>query len=374
MIVNNLDLDIAVAEGMISRAQALQLRDLSVRELAAGESPIDFSQGTRDEPFRLLRGFRDIFIALGVLIFTIGVSVYATGLIGRVSNIMNNWALMGESSLWAVAVALVLCVFGLILAEIITRQQRLPLSSLVVSITFALWFALLFGVATAQLTFAIVPRTPHALILANSIVAWAAIAGAIVGVGFFYWRYRLPFALVLLAASLIGLSILLIREVFGAEWFAEYGRILTGLWGVAVFAAAMWFDIKDRLRVTRFTECAFWLHLFAAPLLVQSLLFGEFKDTPDVGYVLGTMAVLSAVALLIDRRALLVSGLGYFAIAISQLVSKSTLLGDQTFAVTAFVLGGALLILGLGWTGIRRRLLAVLPFEALKKVLPPSAA
>lgn len=374
MIVNNLDLDIAVAEGVISRAQALQLRDLTVRDLAGSETPIDFSQGTRDEPFRLLRGFRDVFIALGVLIFAIGLSIFATGLIGRMGNIMKNWALIGESSLWAVVVALVLCVFGLILAEIVTRKQRLPLSSLVVSIVFAFWFALLFGVTTAQLTLAIAPRTPHALILANSIVAWAAIAGAIIGVGFYYWRYRLPFALVLLAASLIGLSVLLIVEVIGPGWFENYGRILTGLWGVAVFAAAMWFDIKDRHRVTRFSECAFWLHLFAAPLLIQSLLFGEFKDTPDVGYVLGTMAVMSAVALLIDRRALLVSGLGYFAIAISQLVSKSTLLGDQTFAVTAFVLGGALLTLGLGWTGIRRQLLSVLPFEALKNVLPPAAA
>ncbi len=41
--------------------------------------------------------------------------------------------------------------------------------------------------------------------------------------------------------------------------------------GLAVFAAAMAFDISDRERVTRRADCAFWLHLLAAPLIVHSL-------------------------------------------------------------------------------------------------------
>jgi len=90
--------------------------------------------------------------------------------------------------------------------------------------------------------------------------------------------------------------------------------------------------------------------------------------------VFGVMAALSVIALLIDRRALLVSGLSYFAVAISQLVSSSSFMDDQNFAFTAVILGGVMLALGLGWTPVRRAVLGALPFNSLKSLLPPTAA
>jgi hypothetical protein len=42
--------------------------------------------------------------------------------------------------------------------------------------------------------------------------------------------------------------------------------------GLRVFAAAMSFDLSDRDRMTRRSDCAFWLHLLAAPLIVHSLI------------------------------------------------------------------------------------------------------
>ena len=41
--------------------------------------------------------------------------------------------------------------------------------------------------------------------------------------------------------------------------------------GIAVFLAAMKFDMSDRNRVTQRTDIAFWLHLLAAPLIVHSI-------------------------------------------------------------------------------------------------------
>jgi hypothetical protein len=42
--------------------------------------------------------------------------------------------------------------------------------------------------------------------------------------------------------------------------------------GLAVFAVAMSYDLTDPERVTHRSDCAFWLHFLAAPLLVHSLI------------------------------------------------------------------------------------------------------
>jgi hypothetical protein len=369
MIVNDLDLDIAVAEGVISRDQAAQLRDLSVRDKVMDDSTIDFSQDTRDEPFRLLRGFRDFFIAIGVVIFAVGLSSFLYSFVGKFGATQGDMAKAAAQSLSFLVISFGLCIFGVVQAEIITRRQRLPFSSLVVSIALAVWSAFLFG-AAALLMFS--DKTTSAGLGGWQIAAWGGATGALLSVIFFYWRYRLPFSLLLLAASIVALSFLLATEIWGPVWFVDYGRLLIGFWGVMIFLGAMWFDVKDRLRVTRLSECAFWLHLFAAPLLVHALLFGNSREEPDAALILGMMGVMSVIALLIDRRALLVSGLSYFTVAIGHLVSGSSVLGFQSFALTAFILGGFMLVLGLGWTPIRRGVLALLPFDAVKARLPPA--
>lgn len=374
MIVNGLDLDTAVAEGIISRDQATQLRDLSVRDKTMDDSTIDFSQDTRDEPFRLLRGFRDFFIAVGVIIFAVGLSSYSFSFMGKISTADGAWAQISNQALSAIVITFCLCVFGVVQSEIITRRQRLPLSSLVVSIAFAVWSAMLFGAIALYIVLSDEQSAASAFQTGGQSVYWTAVIGALLSIVFFYWRYRLPFALFLLAGSLVALSFLVVKDLWGPAWFLDYGRLLVGFWGIVIFLGAMWFDVKDRLRVTRFAECAFWLHLFAAPMLVHALLFGDPHGTPNTAFILGTMAVMSIIALLIDRRALLVSGLSYFAVAIGQLVSSSSLLGFQSFALTAFILGAFMLALGLGWTPIRRGALALLPFDALKSRLPPTAA
>ena len=105
-----------------------------------------------------------------------------------------------------------------------------------------------------------------------------------------------------MAGAMIGLSLLLLHEAMGSDWFLDHGRVVIGIWGLAIFVLAMWFDVKDRLRVTRFSECAFWLHMFAAPMLVHALLSGESFRAPPAALVLGTMLILAVIALFIDRR------------------------------------------------------------------------
>ena len=95
--------------------------------------------------------------------------------------------------------------------------------------------------------------------------------------------------------------------------------------GLGIFSIAMRFDLSDPERVTRRTDIAFWLHLLAAPLIVHPLVSGMLGDArlPDAataGAILAIFAALGAVAVLVDRRALLVSGLSYAGIAFATLL------------------------------------------------------
>jgi hypothetical protein len=150
--------------------------------------------------------------------------------------------------------------------------------------------------------------------------------------------------------------------------------------GLGVFAAAMSFDMSDRERLTRRADCAFWLHLLAAPLIVHSVislavqpLTGGLWRTAAMSNALAVVAivaVLALVALLIDRRALLVSGLAYLGGAVGYLLSGNT---ASTLAATLVILGAFVLTLGAGWVPLRRLLLRLVS-PAISNRLPPVPA
>jgi hypothetical protein len=152
--------------------------------------------------------------------------------------------------------------------------------------------------------------------------------------------------------------------------------------GLATFIAAMAFDLSDRERLTRRADCAFWLHLLAAPLIVHSLItliapaYHATMTTPVAAAILAIFAVLTVIAILIDRRALLVSALLYVGIVVAYGL-RTTNIGrqqsDQFFVLftTLLVLGSLVLSLGVGWRPLRRLLIRILP-AALSRRLPPA--
>ena len=128
----------------------------------------------------------------------------------------------------------------------------------------------------------------------------------------------------------------------------------------------MRFDISDPERVTRRTDIAFWLHLLAAPLIVHPLIRGLLHGlavhlTPGAALgILWIFLILGMVAVIIDRRAILVSGLVYAGAAYGSLI--------RTFGVTNYIipivllsLGAFILLLSAGWQPLRRALLKRLP-------------
>jgi hypothetical protein len=355
----------------VSPAQADALRQLAVRRTR--ERAV--AQG-HEERFRFMRGFNDVFFAIGVVLFLAGLGYFiGRDLAGRVVVAAVVWAL----------------------AEILVARLRLVLPAILLAAAFVGFVVLAVPVESwvsvgrseggVQSMLQALGSTPGAALL----VASKALVGA-VAAGAFYWRFRLPFALLPLAAGLVALVLAAASRALPAARVADPLAFL--VCALAVFAAAMAFDMSDRERLTRRADCAFWLHLLAAPLIVHSLiwlvspLLGDTSSRVPGPYWLGMtpalaagimtiFAVLAVVAILIDRRALLVSGLAYLGAAIAYAIG-STAGGaaaghagvSLTVAGTLTALGALVLVLGVGWVPLRRAVMSLLSTPVANR-LPP---
>ena len=140
----------------------------------------------------------------------------------------------------------------------------------------------------------------------------------------------------------------------------------------------MRWDISDRERITRRSDVAFWLHLLAAPMIAHPIfaLLGVTEGGDlGIGAAIGVLAVyigFGLVALAIDRRALLVSALVYVLFALTFLFRQFGAV-ELNFALTALVIGSALLSLSAFWQPIRRAVVSVLP-ENIQAKLPATEA
>jgi hypothetical protein len=356
------DLEAAVAQGIVTDAQAAALRDLAQRR--ARERAIALGH---EERFRFLRGFNDVFFAIGVVLFVIGVAYFMPG--GATGYLLTAAVVWG-------------------LAEVLVKRRRLVLPGILLAVAFvALMVAASVGLpAEGWLGAGIDWHVPTALSIlqglqyypggpllfaARALVPAAAAAA-------FYWRFRLPFALLPLAVSLM-IAALGVASFLVPQATAVSDMVVFLLCGLAVFAAAMGFDLSDRERLTRRADCAFWLHLLAAPLIVRSVMslaaqprpFARTMSPELAVAVVVIVALLTVVAVAIDRRALLVAGLAYLGWAVGfALTAVGRGNGAFVLAATLVILGALVLTLGAGWVPLRRRLLALLS-PAISNRLPP---
>jgi hypothetical protein len=140
-----------------------------------------------------------------------------------------------------------------------------------------------------------------------------------------------------------------------------------------VFLFAMRWDSSDPARVTRRSDVAFWLHLLAAPMIVHPVftLLGLNDGSASVGeglVVIALYVALGLTALAIDRRALLVSALAYVLFALNRLFETVGAV-ELNVALTALVIGSALLLLSAFWHQARAAIVTRLP-AALRGKLP----
>lgn len=325
-------------------AQAFRSHIASVRE----------APGADEESFRLITGFNDIFVSIAAVILLVAVG----------------W--IGESIHPALAGAFVAAsAWGL--AEYFTRKRRMALPSIVLVLAFSA------GVCATMIGFLFKhgedifgPRLGDttAAILFGSIAAVTAVAT------WFHWkRFMVPITVAAGTAALAATAVALVLAATGVPSpDGTLPMILVLIAGLGVFTLAMWWDRSDRVRQTRRSDVAFWLHLLAAPMIVHPIfhLLGVTRGD-DIGsgaavLVVAIYILFGLIALAIDRRALLVSALAYVLFAMTQLFRTFGAV-ELNVALTAFVIGSALLLLSAFWQNARAAVVSLLP-DNLASQLP----
>jgi len=354
------DLEAAVAGGVLTAEQAASFRNFvaSDRQMPAAD----------EEHFRLLTGFNDIFVGIAAVILLVAVAW-----IGQVAGPKID--VDGPSPLGPLLAAAT--AWGL--AEFFTLKRRMALPSIILLLAFS-------GGTFFSTWLAGVLITGERNITPQGMFMLAAVAAAIsCAATWAHWRrFKVPITVAVGAGALAALVVTLVASLLigsdpEAIGYVEWLRIrslLEGtvlLLGVGTFALAMRWDASDRRRETRRSDVAFWLHLLAAPMLVHPVfsLLGLTDGRASVGgaiVVVLLYVVLAVVALAIDRRALLVSALAYVLYAINALFQQSGAV-ELSVALTALVIGSALLLLSAFWPNARRAVVWPLP-EGVKAKLP----
>jgi hypothetical protein len=328
------DLKAAVAADIISADQSDQLLAfLNDRTRIVGQED--------PEALHFVRGMHDILMTLGLLLV----------LSGLFPLLPSYFSFVGLAAAWG-------------LAEYFTARKRLVLPSIVLAGATTLFGAIICGSFASGLFEAATGDAFEEDVSAGISIAGGALLSALL----FYWRFRLPFSLALVAASTVGVILNLLE--LGVPGFVEaHLGFLFLLFGFLIFVFAMREDMADPTRETTRSDNAFWLHLLAAPAIIHGLI-GQRLDGALL--VLAAMTLVTLVALIIDRRAMLVSGLGYLTIALGTLVQGLFSSGDDFFGVTLtpLVVGALVLVIGVSWARSRAMLLPLLPTALSARLRP----
>lgn len=352
------DLDEAVAAGAIPPESANALRAFVEQQRR--------TPAADEEHFRLITGFNDIFvsIAAAILLFAIGWISHSIG-----ENLGFRIGGDGPSPLAPAAIAA--ASWGLALFFTAKRRMALPsillLLAFVAGVTATIGFTIVYFIEGAYQN-----SEPSPLVVGLTAAA-AAAAGAIGA--FVHWkRFRVPITVAAGAAAVSGIVVALLGAAIGET--PQTMNVLLGaglVLGIAVFLFAMKWDSSDPARITRRSDVAFWLHLLAAPMIVHPVftLLGLNDGDATVGeglVVIAIYVVLGVAALAIDRRALLVSALAYVLYAMNNLFETFGAVG-LNIALTALVIGSALLLLSAFWHQARAMVVERLP-SGLRGYLP----
>jgi hypothetical protein len=335
------DLEAAVAKGVLDRSAADGFAEFLIQSRNEAANDPD------EERLRLITGFNDIFVTIGIALFLSALGYPILGPYG------------GPEASLGVAIAS----WGL--AEVFTKRKRMALPSIVLLVVFVMscaGAAHTFFSPTFKLyqyfEFNGLPGLPYGL---------AAVAASVL-----HWlRFRVPITIAAFAAGL-AVTVVAVIERFNSGFVFEHTSLVFIPIGLAIFAVAMKFDMSDRNRMTQRTDIAFWLHLLAAPLIVHSIVYPLLAEsalsTGAAIAILLLFAILSFVALTIDRRALLVSSLLYLGYASSQILTWSGV-ASENLGLSVLIVGATVLALSVAWQPMRRFVLNVMP-DAIRSRVP----
>lgn len=344
------DLRAAVAAGVLNEAQAVSLKSLSDSRRGAREN---LTAG--DEPFELFKGFNEIFIVVGLGILALG---YA--------GVAGIWVAVGYADLPTRTFVAALIGVGILwlLAEYFVRRRRMIAPAIALSIMFAGCAAAGLFAQFAQ-PFMVAQQEFSSLPVPIALTTFAVLI--------FWLRFKVPFAMAMIALGLFATALVLAAEQAGTPAnFSDLFLLSAGgpfAWitlalGIAVFCVAMAFDMSDPHRVTRRSANGFWLHVVAAPALVNTVALTLLSQGQS-GLLLAFLALIAVVAVVIDRRSFLIAGVGY------SVTLSATVFDAEGSVYTVLLLGVFLVLLGAFWERIRAVFLRLMPFLPLNR-LPPS--
>jgi uncharacterized membrane protein YfcA len=350
------ELDDAVASGVITPEAADAFRAHIEKQRATAI--------TDEEQFRLITGFNDIFVSIAAAIL-----LFAIGWIGQ--SIGQSTGLLADHDGPSLLAPLGVAAAAWGLATYFTAKRRMALPSILLLLSFVGGDFLTVAFGLMQVI-GEPPETQEALYIGTV----ASLSGAIgAAAAWLHWKsFRVPITVAAGALSASAIAVGLLIAALGdpeAYQNAILGFVL--LLGIGVFLFAMWWDSSDRARLTRRSDVAFWLHLLAAPMIVHPVftLLGLNSGHIGVGGGLAVVAlyvVLGITALAVDRRALLVSALAYVLFALQALFREFGAV-ELNIALTALVIGSALLLLSAFWHQARGAIVRPLP-AALREKLP----
>ena len=297
-----------------------------------------------DEPVRVFKGFAEIFVSLGLVIAIVGATAVT-------------WSNFG--GYWPPLLTLATCCA--LLPAYFVRRRGMVLPGMVLALGWSAAVALgtfrVLGVGQEGIL------QQAAAVLAMALIVWYAV-------------HRVPFALFL--ASLSVLAFLLSfatgieRALLSRDWPAVFSLtagtsapLLTLLFGLGATAVAMMFDLSDPRRTGNASACAFWLHLAAAPAIVNCVAWSAWSAGGDLAAGLTALSLVPILifALLIDRRSFAAAGTVWGWVVLAQVFNQGGL--------TLLLLGSAVVLLATFWSGLRSKLFMALPDWSWLERLPP---
>lgn len=283
-----------------------------------------------DEPLKFVRSFGDVFITLGIILLLVA---------------SNKLAISGYYYLLPVA-AFVL------LAEWLVKRRRLSLPGI------AILIAILFFINKALNI-----EHPQANIITFAVLGISSLL--------FYLRYRMPFSLLPLALSAVAIFVLQL----GLDILQQPLILLVP--GLVLFTIAVGLDAQDSQRRSHLSDSAFWLHLVASPLIVHSVMVSillsehSWAHWPSKELLMMIFFIgFFLLALLLDRRAMLVSTQLYVIYALTQLLQSNLSRSENMMIYLIMLLGLFVIFFGTYWYKTRRLIFARLDNTAIARYLP----
>ena len=339
------DLQDAVRDGVISESEANAFRSY----MASRSPQVD------EEAFHLFRGFNDVFVALASVLLLTGITWFTDGL-------------------GVVAACLIVMAVAAGLSEYFTLRRRLALSSIV--------YAVAFSVAAATAVFR--AFWPDDIIVLNGVMVGAlhtvtkfgitsALACGAAAAGLFWWRYRVPIA-VAVSMFFLGAMLYWAWVLFSPfeNPFLGANIVLLAL-GVGAFSFAMYWDVRDPDRTSLHSDIAFWLHLLAAPAIAHPIFWwvqsgGLPADWMEATAVVGCYLGLACVAVVVNRRAIMVAATAYLIGAVAWYFEE--LSAFYSVAISLVLIGCLFLAMAVWWSTIRAALIRHLPGTVRNVVAP----